>query len=55
MVASLTKERPQANTNIFISLIDKIELIVKGAGVIHVIGFYEPEADDMDFGEEDLE
>ena len=49
-VASLTKDRPQALTNIFITVSDGVELVVKGNGIIHVIGFYEPEAgDDLDF------
>lgn len=45
LIASLTKERPQAYTNIFVSLADDVEFIVKGNGIIHAIGFYEPEDD----------
>jgi len=55
LVASLTKERPQATTNIFITLSDNVQLIVKGAGIIHVIGFFEPEANDDDFDLDALE
>ena len=55
LVASLTKERPQTLTNIFITLTDAVTLVVKGNGIIHVIGFYEPEAEgDLDLDEEDL-
>lgn len=50
----MTKERPHATTNIFISLVDNAELIVKGAGIIHVIGFFEPEGNDVDFDENQL-
>ncbi len=56
MVASLTKERPQATTNIFVTLEDAVSLVVKGNGIIHVIGFFEPENEDnLPFGEEDLD
>lgn len=42
LVASLTKERPQVTINIFITLTDNIEIAVKGNGIIHVVGFFEP-------------
>lgn len=45
LVASLTKERPQATINIFVTLEDSITLVVKGNGTVHVIGFFEPEGD----------
>lgn len=53
LVASLTKERPQASINIFITLTDEVELIVKGNGIIHAIGFYEPENEGLDGDFED--
>lgn len=50
LIASLTKDRPQAYTNIFVSLADDVEFVVKGNGIVHAIGFYEPEDDGpMDF------
>ncbi len=56
MIASLTKERPQATVNLFISLADDLTLIVKGNATLHVVGFFEPDQDaDLPFGEEDLE
>lgn len=56
LIASLTKERPQATINLFISLVDELTLLVKGNATLHVVGFYEPDQDaDLPFGEEDLE
>jgi hypothetical protein len=56
LIASLTKERPQATVNLFISLADDLTLIVKGNATLHVVGFFEPDQDaDLPFGEEDLE
>ena len=56
MIASLTKERPQATVNLFISLADDLTLIVKGNATLHVVGFFEPDQDaDLPFGEEDLD
>lgn len=64
LVASLTKERPQATINLFICLLDNITLLVKGSGSIHVAGFNEPEPEgglpfdgeeDEEDDEEDLE
>lgn len=48
MIASLTKERPHATLNIFLSLLDGAKLIVKGNGIIHVAGFFEPEQEGGD-------
>lgn len=56
MIASLTKDRPQATVNLFISLADDVTLLVKGNATLHVVGFYEPDQEaDLPFGEEDLE
>ena len=56
MVASLTKERPQATINLFLALLDQVTLIVKGDATIHIVGFFEPEQDgDFPYGEEGLE
>lgn len=56
LIASLTKERPQATINLFISLVDELTLLVKGNATLHVAGFYEPDQEaDLPFGEEDLE
>ena len=53
LVASLTKERPQTLINIFITLTDGVTLVVKGNGIIHVLGFYEPaDGGDLDFDED---
>jgi len=52
LVATLTKEKPQATINLFISLIDDVTLLVKGNATVHLIGFYEPDQDaDLPFGE----
>ncbi len=56
MIASLTKERPQATINLFISLADEVSLVVKGNATLHVVGFFEPDQDaDLPFGDEDIE
>ncbi len=56
LVASLTKEAPQATINLFVSLADEVTLLVKGNATLHVVGFFEPDQDaDLPFGEEDLE
>ena len=56
LVASLTKERPQATVNLFLALLDQVTLVVKGDATIHIVGFFEPEQDgDFPYGEEDLE
>ena len=41
MIASLTKDRPHASLNIFITLLDELTLVVKGNGNVHLVGFYE--------------
>ena len=41
LVASLTKETPQVAINIYISLLDQATLLVKGDGVVHVVGLCE--------------
>ena len=56
MIATLTKEHPQATINLFISLIDDVTLSVKGNATVHVVGFFEPDQDaDLPFGEEGLD
>ena len=55
MIASLSKERPHATLNIFLSLIDNAKLIVKGNGIIHVVGFFEPEQGEGLMDAEDFE
>lgn len=56
LVATLTKEKPQATINLFISLLDDVTLIVKGNGIIHVVGFFEPDQEgDIPFEGEDSE
>jgi hypothetical protein len=45
LIATLTKERPQASINLFLSLIDEASLIVKGNATLHVVGFFEPDQD----------
>lgn len=56
MIASLTKDRPQATINLFISLADEVSLVVKGNATLHVVGFFEPDQDaDLPFGDEDIE
>jgi len=53
LVALLTKERPQASINVYITLADNVQLVVEGNGVIHVTGYFEPEGqDDLPFDEE---
>ena len=53
LVALLTKERPQASINVYITLDDNVQLVVEGNGVIHVTGYFEPEGqDDLPFGED---
>ena len=48
----MTKERPQATLNLFLSLVDEASLVVKGNATIHVVGFYEPDQEaDLPFGE----
>jgi hypothetical protein len=43
LIATLTKEKPQASINLFISLIDEATLVVKGNATLHVVGFFEPD------------
>lgn len=43
LIATLTKERPQAVINVFISLLDEVTLTAKGNGSLHITGFYEPD------------
>lgn len=53
LVASLTKERPQATVNLFVALVDEVTLLVKGDASVHILGFFEPEQDgDFPIGEE---
>ena len=42
-IASLTQEEPQTTISLYIALIDEATLLVKGNGIIHVIGFSEPD------------
>lgn len=53
LIAQLTKQQPNANINIFISLLDDVTLTVKGNGAtLHVVGFFEPDHDaELPFGE----
>ena len=53
-IATLTKERPQATINLFISLLDEVSLVAKGNGSLHITGFYEPDQE-AGLPEEDLE
>lgn len=55
LVANLTKEKPQVTINLFISLLDDVTLIAKGAGVLHITGFYEPDQGEgeLPLGEDD--
>ena len=56
MVVSLTKERPQTTLNLFLAMIDDISLVIKGNGILHIVGFYEPEPEaELPFGDEDPE
>lgn len=45
LIATLTKEQPQATVNLFISILDDATLIVKGNAIIHVVGFFEDDQD----------
>ena len=40
LVVTLTKEKSQATVNLFLALVDDVTLLVKGNGIIHVVGFY---------------
>ena len=40
LIATLTKEFPQISLNIFISLLDELEIFVKGNASVHVSGFF---------------
>ena len=51
----LTKDKPHATINVFLSLVDEVKLIVKGNGNIHVVGFFEPSQDDEFMNPADLE
>ena len=55
LIASLTKERPHATINIFLSFLDNAKLLVEGNGVIHVAGFFEPEQNGNEIDPEDFE
>ncbi len=50
MIATLTKERPHASINLFISLLDEVSLVAKGNGSVHITGFYEPDQDGLPKG-----
>ena len=47
MIAVLTKEKPHATLNIFISLMDEVKFVVKGNGNVHIVGFFEPSQDEQ--------
>jgi hypothetical protein len=55
LIAVLTKDKPHATINVFLSLMDEVKLIVKGNGNIHVVGFFEPSQDDEFMNPADLE
>jgi len=56
LIASLTKDRSHTAINVFISLLDEVTFTVKGNGVLHVTGFFEPDQQgDLPLGEQDLE
>ncbi len=56
LIASLTKDKPHVVINLFISLLDKITLINKGKGTIHLTGFFELDnGEGEEFDPEDLE
>jgi hypothetical protein len=40
LVANLTKDKSQATINLFLAIIDEVTLVVKGAGILHVLGFF---------------
>lgn len=42
LVALLTKERPQASINVYVTLADNVQLVVEGNGIIHITGYFEP-------------
>lgn len=46
LIAYLSKESPQISLNIFISLLDELEIYVKGNAAVHITGFFEPEKDE---------
>lgn len=46
LIATLTKECPQISLNIFISLLDELQIFVKGNASVHISGFFEPEQDE---------
>jgi len=55
LVASLTKENPQARMNLFICLTDDVSILVKGNSTVHLVGFFEPDQEaDLPFGQEEL-
>ena len=62
LIASLDKSHPHATINVFISLLDEAVLSVKGNGILHITGFFEPEQegglpleDELESDEEDEE
>jgi hypothetical protein len=54
LIANLTKERNHFLTNVLLSASDNAEIVVTGSGVIHVVGFYEDEPDDISYDAGDL-
>jgi hypothetical protein len=51
LVASLTKENPQARINLFVCLTDDVTILVKGNSTVHLVGFFEPDQEaDLPFG-----
>ena len=46
LIATLTKESPQISLNIFISLLDELQIYVKGNAAVHISGFFQPEQDE---------
>jgi hypothetical protein len=53
LLVTLTKERPHAFLNVFLSLLDEVTLVAKGNGSIHITGFFEPEEGEIPEGLED--
>ena len=43
LICALTRENPHKTVNLFATLNDRVDMILKGGGKLHMTGFVEPE------------
>jgi len=43
LICTLTHQNPHLAVNLYVEVAEYVEIIVKGNGIVHIIGFFEPE------------